>query len=262
MSKKKSATTATTTQPDTPQPNAPGGGEGDNKWQRMQTPEPETALEADPGEAGDPPATTTEPGEGEPQQPEPGGDDRTFSQAEVDQLITDRLKRERKKYADYNDLKAKAEKLDKAERDKLDEVERLKLEKQEAENRATQAEQQAQQQQISNAVLAGLTEFKTGDKNLGFRQDAIRAALRLVDLSEIEIDGNEVTGVEEAIKSLAKDHPFLLQQSKTTTPTSPTNPARTEPQGTTDAERRQRYFGGGSGGFFDKRPEGVVYPAE
>lgn len=268
MAKKKSATTTTPPTEPTPQPNANGGGEGDPKWQRMQQPQTPEPPEGDPGEGepgneGEPQqATAPEPGgEGDPQQPEPGGDDRTFSQAEVDQLIADRLKRERKKYADYNDLKTKAKKFDEAEREKLDEVERLKLEKQEAEDRAAQAEQAAQQQQISNAVLAGLTEFKT-DKNLGFRQDAIRAALRLVDLSEIEVDGNEVTGVEEAVKALAQDHPFLLQQSKATTPTSPTNPARTEPQGTTDEERRLRYFGGGGSSFFNKRQEGVVYPEE
>ena len=34
--------------------------------------------------------------------------ERTFSQTEVDAIISDRLKREREKYADYADLKTKA----------------------------------------------------------------------------------------------------------------------------------------------------------
>lgn len=38
--------------------------------------------------------------------------DRTFTQAEVDTIIGDRLKREREKYADYSDLKEKAGKYD------------------------------------------------------------------------------------------------------------------------------------------------------
>lgn len=38
--------------------------------------------------------------------------ERTFTQAEMDAIIGDRLNRERKKYADYEDLKAKAEKFD------------------------------------------------------------------------------------------------------------------------------------------------------
>ena len=41
--------------------------------------------------------------------------DRTFTQAEVDAIVGDRLKRERAKYADYDDLKAKAAKFDEME---------------------------------------------------------------------------------------------------------------------------------------------------
>lgn len=40
---------------------------------------------------------------------------RTYTQAEIDQMIEDRLYRERKKFSDYEDLKAKAEKFDAAE---------------------------------------------------------------------------------------------------------------------------------------------------
>lgn len=41
--------------------------------------------------------------------------DRTFTQAEMDAIIGERLSRERAKYADYDDLKAKATKFDAAE---------------------------------------------------------------------------------------------------------------------------------------------------
>lgn len=41
--------------------------------------------------------------------------ERTFTQAEVEETIKERLARERKKYADYAALKAKAEKFDQAE---------------------------------------------------------------------------------------------------------------------------------------------------
>lgn len=41
--------------------------------------------------------------------------ERTFTQAEMNAIITDRLNRERTKYADYDDLKAKAAKYDAAE---------------------------------------------------------------------------------------------------------------------------------------------------
>lgn len=43
----------------------------------------------------------------------------TLTQADVDKIVNERLKRERAKYADYDDLKAKAEAADKAgEKDK------------------------------------------------------------------------------------------------------------------------------------------------
>lgn len=42
-------------------------------------------------------------------------EERTFSQAEVDAIVGDRLKRERMKYADYDSLKEKATKLDEIE---------------------------------------------------------------------------------------------------------------------------------------------------
>lgn len=42
---------------------------------------------------------------------------KTFTQADVDAAVESRLQRERTKYADYEDLKAKAAKYDKAEAD-------------------------------------------------------------------------------------------------------------------------------------------------
>jgi len=41
--------------------------------------------------------------------------ERTFTQAELDSIVKERLKRDRERYADYDELKAKAEKFDAAE---------------------------------------------------------------------------------------------------------------------------------------------------
>lgn len=41
--------------------------------------------------------------------------EKTFTQAEVDAIVGDRLKRDRQKYADYDSLKEKAEKFDEME---------------------------------------------------------------------------------------------------------------------------------------------------
>ena len=45
----------------------------------------------------------------------PAGPERTFTQSEMDAIIGDRLKRERAKYADYEELKGKAQQYDAAQ---------------------------------------------------------------------------------------------------------------------------------------------------
>ena len=50
-----------------------------------------------------------------PPEGEPPASDRTFTQAELDRMISDRLDRERKKYADFDQIKQKAQKFDEIE---------------------------------------------------------------------------------------------------------------------------------------------------
>lgn len=65
---------------------------------------------------------------------------RTFSQSELDAIIADRLTRERSKYTDYDDLKAKAEQFEQAEAAKLSELERTTKALEEAQAKAAQLE--------------------------------------------------------------------------------------------------------------------------
>lgn len=90
--------------------------------------------------------------------------ERTFTQAEMEAIIGERLKRERSKYADYAEVKAKAAKFDEAEqankselqkaveeRDKL----RTELEKLQAEAaRAEQVAKVAAEQGVDAALLS------------------------------------------------------------------------------------------------------------
>ena len=50
--------------------------------------------------------------------------EKTFTQAELDQIISDRLKREREKYPDYEALKEKAQRLDQIEEDAKSELQK------------------------------------------------------------------------------------------------------------------------------------------
>ena len=102
--------------------------------------------------------------------------ERTFTQAEMDAIIGDRLKRERAKYADYDELKGKAAKYDEAEeaskselqkaveeRDRLKaEVERLNAERTRADEIAKAARE--------NGVDAELLARMSGDiaENVAF----------------------------------------------------------------------------------------------
>ena len=53
-----------------------------------------------------------------------GSAEKTFTQAELDQIISDRLKREREKYVDYESLKEKAQRLDQIEEDAKTELQK------------------------------------------------------------------------------------------------------------------------------------------
>ena len=70
---------------------------------------------------------------------------KTFTQDEVNAIVTDRLTRDRAKYADYEDLKAKAEKLDQIE-------EANKTELQKANERAAGLQSELDKLKNENAV--------------------------------------------------------------------------------------------------------------
>jgi len=183
--------------------------------------------------------------------------DKTFSQAEVDKLIKERLGRERKKnadkYADYGDLKNKAVAFDEAERSKLDEVERLQLELKEAQDAASSAVAEAQTQAIATAVMSEAAKLDFVDPSLAYK---------LVTLDEINYESGEVVGAEEAVKAVAESHPYLIKQPEQPGQTpSPTNPARRGPVGRTDADRAAEYLGLGAGNQFFAGG-GVVNPAD
>jgi hypothetical protein len=67
-------------------------------------------------------------------------EEKTFSQADLDRIVAERLKREQGKYSDYADLKAKASKLDEIEEKTKSESERLAERVAAAERRAIEAE--------------------------------------------------------------------------------------------------------------------------
>lgn len=103
---------------------------------------------------------------GEEPQEEPktpaAADDKTLSQADVDRIVKERLARERQKYADYDDLKAKAEAADSSKTDleKLTEqIEALKSENESNKLKALRADIAS-----TKGVPAGLLSGKTQEE--------------------------------------------------------------------------------------------------
>ena len=76
-----------------------------------------------------------------------GSAEKTFTQAELDQIIQDRLKRERDKYLDYESLKEKAQRLDQIEED-------AKTELQKAQERAERLQTELSEMKHAQEVRA------------------------------------------------------------------------------------------------------------
>jgi hypothetical protein len=76
----------------------------------------------------------------EPKAPAEASTDKTFTQADLDRVVEDRLSRERKKYEGFDDLKAKATELDEIKEANASEIEKAQIKTTKAEQRAAEAE--------------------------------------------------------------------------------------------------------------------------
>ena len=119
---------------------------------------------------------------------------RTFTQAELDRLVGDRVARERAKYSDYDDLKAAQAKLQQIEDAQKSELQRAQEAREAAEKTAQAALTNANQRLIqaefiAAAALAGVAHPED--------------AYALADKAAIQIgDDGKVTGVTEQVKAL------------------------------------------------------------
>ena len=114
------------------------------------------------------------------------------------------------------------------------------------EARAKQAETMAQDALIKAEVL-GLMSGKFANP---------KAAIKLLDLSDVKIKDGVISGIEAAVEKLAKDEPWALAQPDRKTPPQrapgAANPTGENEHSESDVEKRSRYFGnvGGGADFF------------
>lgn len=151
---------------------------------------------------------------------QPTGDDQPkkleLTQEELDSIITKRVSRTESKYADYGELKEKLSAYEKAEQEKADaeltELDRIKKEleaKSEVELTLTQQIEElkkaSEQEKITNAFIKSATSA-----NIAYLDDA----LRLADLSGVSIEDGKVVGVDNVVKALVEEKPFLIAQKQ------------------------------------------------
>ena len=144
------------------------------------------------------------------QTPPPGGEPpKTFTQADLDRIIKERLTREQTRFADYDDLKKAAGELQKLKDAQLSEQE--KLTKRIAELEQAQADWDAQgkareleinEKLLRSEVLRVATQLKFIDP-----EDAWARAV----LTEVKTVGDQFEGVEEALNILATNSSHLIQ---------------------------------------------------
>lgn len=150
---------------------------------------------------GDPPAAAP-PAAAPPAPPEPPKFEPITSQADLDRILGNRLAREREKFADYDDLKAKAAELDqKREAEKTEAEKAVEAARKEGENagRATGNER------LINAEARALAA------EAGFINP--RIAIGSIDLKGVKVadDGTvDAAAIKAKLEDLAKSDPYLV----------------------------------------------------
>ena len=132
------------------------------------------------------------------------------TQADLDRIISDRLAREKAKYADYNDLKAKAKEFDQAKEAAMDDREKAVL----AARR--EGETEAMSRANTRLVAAEARALAAAEK---FHNTAL--AVRSIDLSDVTVnDDGEVDAnrLKTKLKALAEAEPYMVDTGATGRP--------------------------------------------
>jgi hypothetical protein len=155
--------------------------------------------------------------------------EKTFTQAEIDEMIQKRLKREKEKQAELDAKLKRLEEFERAEEERkkaaMTEADRLKAEKEEAAKKAEEATEKAKKAHESANQRIINTEIKSIARSLNANDPA--DVLALLDKSVVEIDeeGN-VNGVEEAVKALKEAKPWMFKQAIGADAAGGSNPAK------------------------------------
>ncbi|MED4828145.1 scaffolding protein [Bacillus atrophaeus] len=166
----------------------------------------------------EPEPTNAQPTAGEPEQTptEPSNEpEKTFTQAELDEILNKRLEREKKKQTEVEEqlkrLKAYEEAEEERKKAEMSEAERLKAEKEEAAKKAEEATEAAKKAQESANQRIINTELRAIARSLNANDP--NQVLALLDKAAVQIDeeGN-VIGAEEAVAAFKASSPWMFKQ--------------------------------------------------
>ena len=168
-----------------------------------------------------------------PEDKQPANDgkapEKTFTQAEIDEILQKRLKREKEKQAELDAKLKRLEEFEKAEEERkkaaMSEADRLKAEKEEASKKAEEAVEKAKKAQDAANQRIINTEIKSIARALNANDPADVLALLNKSAIEIDDDGN-VIGVEEAVKVLKEAKPWMFKQAIGADAAGGSNPAK------------------------------------
>lgn len=129
-------------------------------------------------------------------------DERRYSVEEVNKIVENRLARERAKYPDYDDLKAKAGRLDELEQQQMGELEKANKRSADLEQQLAEATAARKDSLLRAAVVSEAAKRNVIDPD---------AALALVDRSLLEFgDDGAPTNIADAMDQLLKAKPYLV----------------------------------------------------
>lgn len=176
-----------------------------------------------------PTGTENNPTPGSGQTPNNPPVEKTFTQAQLDAIIAERVSRLNEKYKDYDVLKQRAEDADAASKS---ESEKLTERATKAENRVKEIEREAKLEKLTNQATRAAIE-------LGFDPKRIDKVLRLTEIK----DDSTPESISKSLEALKGEMPELLMK-KGAPATEPSNPSKPDPSAPeTDDQKRARIFG-------------------
>jgi hypothetical protein len=140
-----------------------------------------------------------------------GSSDKTFTQAELDRIVQERVARAEGKFKDYDELKAA-----KAQLDKIQEGQQSELEK--ANKRAEAAETKAQEQAaLSQTRLRQAAIMAAGSSQNALKPEHLYRLMETSDLEKVTVgDDGQVTGAEDAVKAFLEANPEYVRTAMRT----------------------------------------------